>query len=86
MSSWHLPKDICQLILQHHDKNYLTPMTGNQEQLAFAALKAAENMAERVKRFKISPDWHLYSEQVLSVLGISEEDYTDLEEDYNEML
>ncbi|RHW75204.1 HDOD domain-containing protein [Colwellia sp. RSH04] len=85
-SSWHLPKDICQLILQHHDEKYLSSITGSQDQLAFAALKAAENMVERVKRFKISPDWHLYSEQVLSVLGISEEDYTDLEEDYNEIL
>ncbi|TPH14250.1 HDOD domain-containing protein [Litorilituus lipolyticus] len=85
-SSWHLPKDICQLILQHHDEKYLSTITGSQEQLAFAALKAAENMVERVKRFKLAPDWHQHSAQVLSVLGITEEDYTDLEEDYNDML
>jgi len=85
-SSWHLPKNICQLILQHHDEKYLSPITGSQDQLAFAALKAAENMVERVKRFKLAPDWHQHSAQVLSVLGITEEDYTDLEEDYNDML
>ncbi|WP_170176785.1 HDOD domain-containing protein [Litorilituus sediminis] len=84
-SSWHLPKEICQLILQHHDENYLQQLDGSQEQLAFSALKAAENMVERVKRFKLAPDWHYLQTDVLNILGISQEDYTDLEEDFNEI-
>jgi len=84
-SSWNLPKEMCALILQHHEANYLMRITGSQEQLAFAALKASENMVERVKRLKLAPDWVSMQDDVLSVLGISESDYADLEEDFNEI-
>ena len=39
-SSWNLPKEICELILRHHEPSYLHHISGNQEQLAFAALKS----------------------------------------------
>ena len=45
-SSWHLPKEICSLILQHHESDYLSEISGNDEQLAFATLKVAEHMVE----------------------------------------
>jgi len=81
-SSWNLPKEICTLILRHHDVTYLDKHNGGEAQLAFSALKAAENMVDRVKRSTISPDWEAMSEDVLDILGLSPTDYDDLEDDF----
>lgn len=85
-SSWHLPKDICNLILQHHDLNYIDDISGSQEQLAYAVLKSADNLVERVKRYNIAPDWEEIKESVFDVLGITSLDYEDLAEDFIEIL
>ena len=84
-SSWNLPKDLCLLILQHHDVNYLSNIKGDKEQLAFAALKAAEHLVERVKRHNVSHDWQIMKEAALDILGITSIDYDDLEEDFAEL-
>jgi len=84
-SSWNLPKELCSLILQHHEVDYLSDILGNKEQLAFAALKAAENLVERVKRHNVSPDWEEIKEAALDVLGITSIDYDDLEDDFAEL-
>ena len=84
-TSWHLPKDICQLILQHHDHDFFNRVTDPKAQLPFAALKAAENMVEKVKRYNPSPDWADVGEAALDILGISPEDYGDLEDDFAEL-
>lgn len=81
-SSWHLPKDICQIILRHHDFSYIEKATGEPNELAFCVLKAAENLTENVKRYANSPDWPHIGNNVLSILGISEEDYKDLVDDF----
>lgn len=85
-ASWNLPKNICDIILRHHDEQYLAEINGSTEQLIFAVLKAAENIVNKNKRHHYSPDWQLFSESVLDVLGISEEDYVDLEDDFAELL
>lgn len=84
-SSWHLPKEICQLILMHHDNGYLSSSADNEYKIAFAALKAAENMVERAKRFNYAPMWQESEDLFLNVLGISAIDYADLEDDYAEI-
>lgn len=81
-SSWNLPSEICQIIMRHHDVDYLNEITGSKEQLVFAILKAAENLVERVKRQSFSPDWEYVEEAVFDVLGISAMDYSDLEDAY----
>jgi len=85
-SSWNLPKEICELILRHHDASYLDTISGSNEQLAFASLKAAENMVERVKRHNVAPCWEEVKDQALNTLGISALDYEDLEEDFSDLL
>jgi len=85
-SSWNLPKEICELILRHHDASYLDTISGSNEQLAFASLKAAENMVERVKRHNVAPCWEEVRDQALNTLGISALDYEDLEEEFSELL
>lgn len=84
-SSWHLPKDICYLIAQHHDLDYLQYNKEPQAQLIYAVLKIAENMIESVKRQRNSPDWEFIQEAVLEIVGLSQMDYTDLEDDFSEL-
>lgn len=84
-SSWHLPKEICLLILQHHEADYLSKISGSNDQLAFAVLKAAEHLVERVKRYNVSSDWEKVKEEALDVLGLTSIDYNDLEEDFTEL-
>ena len=43
-SSWRLPKDVCQIILQHHERDYLDKLNGSPEQDLFAILKLAEHV------------------------------------------
>jgi len=81
-TSWNLPSEICQIIMRHHDVDYLNEITGSKEQLVFTILKAAENLVERVKRQSFSPDWEYVQEAVFDVLGISAMDYSDLEDAY----
>lgn len=84
-TSWHLPKDICHLILQHHERDFLTYIKDPEIQLAYAALKLAENMVEKVKRFNSSPDWEDVETDILELLGISQVDYNDLEDDFSRL-
>jgi HD-like signal output (HDOD) protein len=85
-SSWNMPKDICQIILQHHENDVLENITGSTEQLAYAVLKAAENLEEHSKRYNYSPNWLELEDSVLDTLGITSIDYSDLEEDFAELL
>jgi len=84
-SSWLLPKDICQIIPQHRDVNGLYHAVDHKTQLAFVALKAAENMVEVAKRYKFSADWPAFEAPVLDVLGLSADDYGDILDEYSEM-
>ena len=83
-SSWNLPKSICQLILCHHDPSFLPNRKDPDQQLAFAALKMAENFVHINKRFVAAPDWHLMKEEALKVLNLDEDDYQDIKEDLEE--
>jgi HD-like signal output (HDOD) protein len=83
-SSWHLPKEICQLIAQHHDSDYLTYTQDPQERLIYAILKIAENMIAKATSKNESPDWSEVQESVLEVVGLSPTDYIDLEDEFSE--
>lgn len=83
-SSWHLPKEICQLILRHHDNGYLLSNIDSEYKIAFAVLKAAENMVERAKRFNYAAGWQESEKMILDILGISVIDYADLDADFAE--
>lgn len=85
-TSWHLPKEICQLILQHHENYYLLSNVDSEYKIAFAALKAAENIVERVKRFNYAAGWEESEKLILDVLGISTVDYADIHDDFSESL
>ena len=84
-TSWNLPSEICQIILRHHEVDYLDEITDSTEQLSFAILKAAENLIEQARRQSVTPDWGYVQEAVFDVLGISAMDYSDLEDGYTLM-
>lgn len=80
-SSWRLPKDICQLILCHHDRTFLNILTNQSEQYYFATLKMAENIVHNHKHFRDASDWAYLQDSIFTLLDIDEEDYQDLLED-----
>ncbi|MDO6444624.1 HDOD domain-containing protein [Colwellia sp. 1_MG-2023] len=80
-SSWRLPKDICQLILCHHDRTFLDILTNQPEQYYFATLKMAENIVHNHKHFRDAADWPYLKDSIFTLLDIDEEDYQDLFED-----
>jgi HD-like signal output (HDOD) protein len=80
-TNWHLPKELCQLILCHHELDYLNNIDGSISQLSFAVLKMAENIVHSERRFIAAPDWVHVKEQVLNALGMTEDDYRDVKED-----
>jgi HD-like signal output (HDOD) protein len=83
-SSWRLPKDICQLILRHHERDFLNHLDNSEMQLAFAILKMAENIAYQYKHFCDCADWQYLQETILTVLDIDEDHYKDIVEDISE--
>lgn len=85
-SSWRLPKDICQLILRHHDRDLLDKLDGSELQLAYAIIKMAENITYQHKHFRDCADWPYVCDTVFTVLDIDEYQYQDIIEDVNEQL
>ncbi|MBL4908561.1 MAG: HDOD domain-containing protein [Alteromonadaceae bacterium] len=85
-SSWRLPKDICQLILRHHERDFLNYLDNSEMQLAFSILKMAENIAYQHKHFCDCADWHYLQDTILTVLDIDEDQYKDIIEDISEKL
>lgn len=83
-TSWHLPKHICQLILRHHDRDFIAGDEHTIDDLTFATLKIAENIVHQQKRFIPDPDWAFVKSSVLSALHLDEEDYLDIKEDAQE--
>ena len=85
-SSWRLPQDICQIILRHHERDYLEKLDGSEGQLGFAILKMAENIVHQHKFFRPASDWQYVQDTVFTVLDCDEYDYQDMLEDLNELL
>jgi len=85
-SSWRLPKDICQLILSHHDRDFLKVIDGSAQQHCYAILKMAENIVWLHKHFCNSADWHYIADSIFTVLDIDEDDMKDIIEDLSDEL
>jgi len=72
-SSWRLPKDVCQIILQHHDRDFLAQLDDSQGQDLFAVLKLSEHLITLKHSDYGSSDWPYLKERVLQVLAIDED-------------
>jgi HD-like signal output (HDOD) protein len=77
-SSWRLPKDVCQIILQHHDRSFLDILNDSEGQGLFSVLKLCEHLMSVKYLERPSTDWPYVEEKVLKILAIDEEEFEDL--------
>jgi HD-like signal output (HDOD) protein len=84
-SGWNLPKDICQVILNHHEKDFLTYNKSHTQSLVYATLKTADNMVCSLKQRQNIQDWDVIKKVCYEQLGIEEYKYLDLFEDLEDI-
>jgi HD-like signal output (HDOD) protein len=78
-SSWHLPKELCELILRHHDPTFLSDSLVSQTQKdLYALVKIAAVAATRYKYGVTDSEWPLTKEQVLTHFSLSDLDYQEM--------
>ena len=85
-NAWHLPRNICNLILRQHELDYLQGGNFYEDKLSYAILKIAENIQHTEKRYVASYDWVHVKEAVLETLCLSDDDYQELKEDVRQDL
>ncbi|MFQ3208730.1 MAG: HD-like signal output (HDOD) protein [Colwellia sp.] len=83
-SSWRLPKDVCQIILQHHDRNFISEFNSPQEQDLFAVLKLSEQLVSIKNYDCATADWPYVQEKVCKVLAIDDETLQALVSEFTE--
>jgi HD-like signal output (HDOD) protein len=77
-TSWRLPKDICQLILAHHERDFLDNPFSRILKFYFSILKMAENIVHQKRYQKDTTDWTFLKKKVLSLLVLTESEYSDI--------
>jgi len=80
-NSWNLPKNICQMVLHHHDLDFINRLPSDTEKAQFAVLKMAENIVFYNKRFSHIPEWNMLKEGIFSALMIDDDLYADIVDD-----
>ena len=83
-SSWRLPKDVCQIILQHHDRHFISEFSSPQEQDLFAVLKLSEQLISLKNYDCATADWPYVQENVCKVLAIDDETLQALVSEFTE--
>jgi HD-like signal output (HDOD) protein len=71
-SSWRIPRDVCQIILQQHDKNFIKHAKGKVDQDLYAVLKLSEQLIAVKYSDADSVGWDDISRDVTGVLGIDD--------------
>ena len=84
-NAWGLPRNICKVILNHHDSEFLDLETDEETRLLYATLKVSENIVNRVRRLKDTADWLHLGQDAMDVLHIDNEEFDDILEDVEQM-
>ena len=85
--SWNLPQSLCELILRHHELDFLEANDTSPEQKDLYALaKVASNVLSQYQLGKDEAEWNLVRDSVLGYLGLSEWDYNEIQEDIKDSL
>ena len=71
-SSWRIPRDVCQIILQQHDRNYIKNQDRKVQQDLYAVLKLSEQLISLKYSDSDSADWRFVSDNVTQVLNIDD--------------
>lgn len=73
LESWDLPKDLCNVILQHHEDDIWHQLDNILVLQALAVLKLAENVVDRLRRGTENQDWFRNSAHAMKVLSLDGE-------------
>jgi len=84
-SSWRLPKEVCKIILQHHERDFLDRIDGSQDQDLYAVLKLSEHITAIRNTDCESADWPYVKEQVQTILQLDEKALEQLISEYTDM-
>jgi HD-like signal output (HDOD) protein len=83
--SWNLPKNLCELILRHHEPDFLNSTDSDDLQKnLYGLVKIASNALNNYKFMTDDCEWLLAKEPVLEYFALTEFEYNDLEEDIKE--
>ena len=82
-SSWRIPRDVCQIILQHHDRYFLDELDDSVAQDLFAVLKLSEHIITLRNSDYASADWAYVKEGTMSVLSLDEDTLDELISEIN---
>jgi len=83
---WHLPKNICLAIKNHHSVNRILDDKSIQNptmKTVLCVLKMAEtlvNLPEKMAQVDVNFEWQICGPRVLDFMGLSEYDFQDLED------
>lgn len=80
-NSWHLPKNLCRIILNHHEMDFFARRQLLSEHPKLAVLKLAENIVFYNKRMHSIPEWDEYKDTILGVLLLDDDELDDMIED-----
>ena len=82
MNSWNMPKHICELILRHHEEDYLTDINipDSQKDL-YGILSITHDIQDIYHYGHEDKEWLQLKEKVLFHFGLDEDEYRDLESD-----
>jgi len=77
-SSWRLPKDICQLILAHHERDFIDNPFSRIQKFYFSILKMSENIVHQKRHTTDTPDWTFLKDKILDLLVLTEDEYIEI--------
>lgn len=81
-NSWNLPRNLCELILRHHEVDFLQARDVSEKQKnLYAMIKLASNILSHYKYQHEDSEWQLTKEEVLHHFRMSDEDYQELQAD-----
>jgi HD-like signal output (HDOD) protein len=83
-NSWNLPRDLCQVILHHHDMSFFSWSEAQSNHVKMAILKLAENIVFSKKRFMETPEWISHKDVIMGLLLLDEDSLADLVDDITE--
>jgi HD-like signal output (HDOD) protein len=72
-SSWRIPRDVCQIILQHHDRDFLDIIDDHQAKELYSVLKLSEHIIALKHNDCEGVDWPYVNEQVMATLALDED-------------
>ncbi|WP_438969691.1 HDOD domain-containing protein [Methylophaga sp.] len=78
-SSWNIPKTLYELVLRHHEPDFLQQTTVSESQKdLYCLIKIASNAATQYKYGKVDSEWPITEELVLTHLKMSDHDYQEM--------